>query len=369
MIIRIKSLLALALLLILVAGCELQREETAFVLPTLAVLPTLTPSATLTATPTPTDTPTATATATQTATPSSTPTPTSTATQTATPTLTVTPSRTPTVTRTPLPTATPTATATLTLAPTLTPLPTATPDRPQIVSFQPGAGSVQANSTLILYYATLNADSARIEQLTQQGALVATYPVPPNGQFPIVLTANLGRVVVFRLVAIRAGNEVAQSVSIGVTCPIPWFFGDSFAPPDATCPQALGAAASGAYQPFERGLMIYVTANALNRIYGLQNEGNRYIAYVNGWDGTTINNTAAPTNFFIPQQMFNWVYYNTNAPIGAWNAQLGWALTNIDTSTRTIQFESGTGRFYIDVPGGIVYRFSGGDNGQWTRVR
>lgn len=376
MIIRVKSLLACAVLLLLIAGCEFQTPLATPVLPTVAVLPTLTPSATFTATPTPTNTPTATATATTTPTPTLTRTPTPTATRTPTltrtptATWTATPTATPTITRTPRPTRTPTRTPTFTPSATRTPSLTPTANVPQIISFQPSAANVQANTTIIFYYATVNADSARIEQLNQQGALIQSYPVPVSGQFPVLVQSTFGRVLVFRFVAVRGGAEVAQSVTIGVSCQIPWFFGDAIAPVDAGCPQSLAAAASGAFQPFERGVMIYVTASALNRVFTLQNDGSRYLAYINGWDGTTQNTSPAPSGLFIPQQMFNWVYYNTLSPNGlSWNSALGWATSNIDTNTRTVQYETGTGRFYIDAPGGVVYRFSGGDNGQWARIR
>jgi hypothetical protein len=249
--------------------------------------------------------------------------------------------------------------------PTITP----TPDVAVITSFTSSQGNIVAGNILVLNWTTTNADSARIDQLTPQGTLIQTYNIATNGQLPIVLQPTQGRVVIFRLVALRGGREVSQQISVGVTCAISWFFGDNNAPADAGCPQAIGASAPGAFQPFERGLMIYVSANGLNRIFGLQNDGARYIAYINGWDGVTLNPTPAPTNFFAPQQMFNWVYYNTNAPIGGWSQQLGWAVANIDTGNRTIQYEQNNGRFYIDAPGGAVYRFSGGDSGTWTRIR
>jgi hypothetical protein len=230
-------------------------------------------------------------------------------------------------------------------------------------------GSVPENTAVTLFWSTQNTDAVRLEQYNQQGALVQTYNLGMGGQLPVVLQATQGRIAIFRLVAVRGAQQVTQDISVGITCALPWFFGDQLAPPDAGCPQALGALAAGAFQPFERGSMIYVTANSLNRIYGLQNAENRYIAYLNEWDGTTIDTTPAPQGLFIPQQMFNWVYYNRLAPIGTWNTQLGWAIADINTDNRTIQYENLTGRFYIDGPGGLLFRFSGGDSGQWTRLR
>lgn len=365
-----KCIVLIVLAVGVLAGCELELQpQQVGELPTLAVLPSLTPTVTASITPSATATLTSTSTATSTATvtPSRTPTATNTATvtpsRTPSPTATFTPSRTPTVTRTftPIPTRTPTATATATL--------TATPDRPIIQQFQSSAATVQAGTTFQIFYAVANADAVRIEQLNPQGAVIQSFPAALTGSLPILAQPLTGRVNVYRLVASKAGVELSQSISVTITCAVPWFFGDQNAPADAGCPQALGASAPGAYQTFERGQMIYVTANGLNRVYGLQNDGSRYIAYPNTWDGTTINNTPAPPNLFIPQQMFNWIYYTTNAPIGAWSQQVGWATGNIDQSPRTIQFEGNSPRFYIDVPGGGIYRFSGGDSGTWQRIR
>lgn len=371
-----KCIVLIVLAVGVLTGCELELQpQQVGDLPTVAVLPSLTPTVTASITPSATATLTLTSTATSTATftPSRTPTATSTATvtpsRTSSPTATFTPSHTPRPTRTstatrtftPLPSRTPTATRTATA--------TATPDRPVIQQFQSSAATVQAGTTFQIFYAVANADAVRIEQLNPQGAVIQSFPAALTGSLPILAQPLTGRVSVYRLVASNAGVELTQSISVTITCAVPWFFGDQNAPADAGCPQALGASAAGAYQTFERGQMIYVTANGLNRVYGLQNDGSRYIAYPNTWDGTTINNNPAPSNLFIPQQMFNWIYYTTNAPIGAWSQQVGWATGNIDQSARTIQFEANSPRFYIDVPGGGVYRFSGGDSGQWQRIR
>ena len=43
-----------------------------------------------------------------------------------------------------------------------------------------------------------------------------------------------------------------------------------------------------------------------------------------------------------------------------------------ENAPRTIQWETavgGSNPFYIDAPDGAVYRFSGGDNGSWSRLR
>jgi hypothetical protein len=227
---------------------------------------------------------------------------------------------------------------------------------------------VQVNTTIVLTWQAI-ADSARIDQLNSQGAVTQTFPVSASGQLSVVIPGNTGQQVIYRLSAQRAGQEVSTSIPITITCAIQWFFGTPPAGSNVGCPTAVGAIAAGSYQPFERGFMIFTTANGLDKIYGLQTQDNRYIAYTDGWDGSTIVSSSPPGGLFAPQAMFNWAYFNTNAPVGAWNNAIGWATANINNDARTIQFEQNSLAFYMDAPGNIVFRFSGGDSGTWTRIK
>lgn len=347
----------LILVMLVMTACQPQAEETG-VLPTLAVLPSVTPTLTPTITPTPTNTDTPTPTLT--ATPTDTPTSTLTATVTNTPTITRTPTS--TLTLTPTETATPVATDTPTL--------TSTPNAPQIISFTSSVASGAANSTLLLSWSTV-ADTARIDQLNQQGAVTQTFPIAPTGELSVVLPGNLGKQVVYKLVALRGGLEVSQSIPIALLCSVGWFFGDQFAPPAAQCPTAVGAIATGAFQPFERGVMLYTNANGLNKVYALLNSSNSYSAITSGWDGSsqTPNFGSAPSGFKSPAEHFLWVYNTQLAPVGTWVQAMGWATGDLNKDNRTIQFEQGTNAIYIDAPGGAVYRLVGGDAGTWAKIK
>ncbi|MBZ0284414.1 MAG: hypothetical protein K8L97_26985 [Anaerolineae bacterium] len=344
--------------LLILAACQGDSAQVVE-LPTLAVLPTLEPSdtPTLTFTPSPTNTSTATLT------PTSTPSPTSTLTGTPTKTYT------PTVTYTPSLTHTPTATATFT--PTNTPVATSTPLAPQIIAFTASATNVAANSSVTLTWNAV-ADAARIDQLNQQGVVVQTFSIVPTGTLPVTVPAS-GKLVVYRLVAQRGGQEVTQSIAITVQCATGWFFGDQFAPADAGCPTAAGAVGPGAFQPFERGYMIYINANSLNTVYGMTTSDGRFISYPNGWDGVTTYSCWGTTGggLFAPQTMFAWMYCNTNTPIaiqGAWGQAVGLATSTINSDNRTIQYEDGTGAFYIDSPNGSVFRFVP-NTGAFTKIK
>lgn len=345
----------IGVLLILTGACSNDVQQVAEI-PTEFVLPSQTPSDTPTSTLTPTTTLTPTNTSTTTNTPTLTPTASVTA------SLTFTPSTTPTFTLTPTDTATNTPPA------SATPTATATSAQPQILSFTASTTTGAPGTSITLTWQSV-ADGARIEQLNTQGAIVqALGTVTPSGSLPVTLPSGQGNQVIYRLVAGRGGQEVSSSLPITLTCQISWFFGDQFAPAGSGCPTAVGTVASGAFQPFERGVMIFLASN--NKVYGLQNQNNQFLAYTSTWDGTTTYNCAGtpPGGLFAAQGVLDWAYCNTLGSGGLWKDLLGWASTNIDGSTRTFQL-SDTGAFFIDAPGGAVYRFSGGDSGTWIKVK
>ncbi len=405
---RVYPLLLLVSALFL-ASCDLTQPEPTVIIPTIIQLPTITATFTPSITPTFTETPTATLTFTPTVTPSSTPTltrtltltpsstftasatATSTASQTSTASRTPFPTDTPTFTptatpsRTQTPSRTPTRTRTPTLTPSITPsltptdLPTLTPTiaQPSILFFGVTPPQVTANST-VLFSWQASGDFARIEQLNAQGFTAQVFQVPVTGQYSLVVPGTSDRIMRFRLVVTRAGIEISQNAEVRVSCAISYFFGDNLIPPNAACPAAASSVVGGAYQPFQYGSMLHINGNVsgvtLNKVYGLiaSDLNFPYAGWNNGWDGVTIRTDSPPSGLLSPQGVFNWAYYNTLAPIGGWNTALGWASGNIDTNSRTVQFEGSVGGnspFYIDAPGGVVYRFSGGDSGTFTRIR
>jgi hypothetical protein len=230
---------------------------------------------------------------------------------------------------------------------------------------------VQANSSVTLTWNAI-ADTARIDQLNQQGAVVQTFTVVPVGQLPVTVPGNTGKVVVYRLAVQRAGQEVTLSVAINIQCAVSWFFGDQFAPANTPCPAGPSATGGARFQQFERGYMFTVGANNLNMVYGLVNQDNRYIGYSIGWNQTTPIYSCygtPPAGKFAPVTVFDWTFCNTNPPVatGTWIDALGWGTADINTNQRTIQFEQDTGGFFVDSPVG-VFRLSGPSTSVWVKV-
>ena len=348
-------MIILVFILFLIAACDQAAEEA---VPTLAILPSPTASDT------PTNTPPATATNTPTATRTPTSTQTPTSTKTFTPTVSVTASVTATSSLTPTFTETPTPTATQT--PTLS----ATPLLPTITVFDANKTSAAPGEQVTLRWES-NSDSARIERLDAQGGVLETIPVPTSGT-QIFNMPQQGPSAIFRLVAIRGANQVDLTVSVAVSCVNAWFFGNEFAPSGAGCPAGPALTVVGGFQPFQSGLTIHFVVNAENRVCGLQNDGSAYLCYTNGWDGSTITPYTAPAGLFPPEQIFNWLYSNTNASAGVWSNKLGWATANINTNPITIQFDSQQ-QVYVNTIQGVYYlpnsTGAGTWAGQWQKIK
>ena len=345
----------LAILLILLAGivaCQPQAEEA---LPTLAGLPTELPSNT------PTDTPTFTVT------PSPTTTLTPTITRTPTSTWTAIPSATSTFTLTPTPSVT--ATFTLTFTPSASPTFTLTPTSvlPIINNFSANVTTAQAGSQINLRWDAVG-DSFRIERLDSQGGVQETFGgLTATGTLSVTLPTT-GTSAIYRLTAERGGLSDSFSVPITLSCITPWFYGDTFAPSGIGCPAGPAQTLTGAFQPFQTGVMIHYTDGVQNRVCGLQVENMAYLCYQNGWDGSTITPDSPPAGFFSPKQMFNWAYYNTNASGGLWNTKIGWGTTDIDGNPITLQMDS-QNRLFLGTPQGVYYLNGNVNSGVWTKIK
>jgi hypothetical protein len=231
------------------------------------------------------------------------------------------------------------------------------------------------NGTNVTLFWQAEGDVGRVEQLNANAAVVATYPIVPiQQQITVPVVGAGGTQIFFRLIVERNFQQtISNPVPITVICVASWFFGDQFAPPNAGCPSAGAITTTGAFQRFERGFMIHLGGSGFNRVIAAQDQNALFFSLNNAWDGSTIRTESVPPGLFLPQQMFNWAYFNTLAPLGqTWNASLGWAITDFAAGNRTIQYESGsssTSAFYVDSADGAVYRFSGGDAGTWTRIR
>lgn len=333
-------------LLFLLAACS--TPTPVVVVPTLAVLPSATETPTPTETLTPTETPI----------PTETPTPPPTATFTVSPSSTYTETATYTATMT----FTPSLTITDTITPTFTLTPTDTPDLPMLGDLALLAASVTVLPPEIRYGTGTLTALAQIRALTPDNATpgigvpptavpagtmaLVTLPPPPDAAacaYPP--PGNLNNMF--------ASDPTLQPL---LGCPVG-------APPIPTLTQA-------AWQPFERGFMIYLQGSP-GSIYVISNDARfrRFDdTFVSGVDPES-SGEAPPPGLVEPVRGFGKVWRN-NADV---RAMLGWALQQEQGDTASVQlfargraiFLPGYGQTYFlfDDPtfmGGGTWRMVGG---------
>ena len=335
--------LKIFILMLLLAACS--TPTPVVVVPTLAVLPTVTETAIPSETLTPTET----------AIPSDTSTP------PPTPTFTVSPSSTytETATHTQTPTFTPSLTITDTITPTFSLTPTDTPDLPMLGDLALLAANVTVLPPEIRYGTGTLTALAQIRALTPSNATpgigVPPTEVQPGTPVLVTLPPPQTTTCVYpppgNLNAMFASDPTLQAL---LGCPVG-------APPIPTITQS-------AWQPFERGFMIYLQGSP-SSIYAITNDGRfrRFDdTFVSGVDPES-GGESPPPGLLEPVRGFGKVW-RSNADI---RALLGWATQAERGDTASLQpFERGRAIF---LPGyGQTYflfddaTFTGG--GTWRMV-
>jgi hypothetical protein len=164
------------------------------------------------------------------------------------------------------------------------PLPTATrvlnPNAPRIEYFEAGSDQLSPGGELTLYWSIRNVDSAVIYRLNEEGQRTLTYNIPPDGTRAVTIPESERGRVDYLLIAGEGSQQVTQTISIPILCPITWFF----LPPPEECPSAEAQPATVTEQMFERGRLIHLSDS--NRIYALFNDGREpgWTDYANIYD-------------------------------------------------------------------------------------
>jgi len=131
-----------------------------------------------------------------------------------------------------------------------------------------------------------------------------------------------------------------QNIQIAVECQFTWFAGDN-----PGCPLTPPTNPMIAYQPFERGFMLWIEPE----IWVFFGDGTGYIL-PDTWDGSpVIWNEAPPTDLFQPERGFGWLWTQN----GYINARLGWATAPEQGFTTTLQ----SGAFQTPFASGMSYAF------------
>jgi hypothetical protein len=142
------------------------------------------------------------------------------------------------------------------------------PNAPRIEFFTADSVSASPGGEVTLFWSTRNVERAVIYRLDQNGQRTLTYNIPPDGSETVSIRSGERGKVDFVIVVGEGSQQVEQTISIPILCPIVWFF----QPPPEECPSGEAQPSSVVEQAFERGRMIYLSEN--NRVYALFNDGN-----------------------------------------------------------------------------------------------
>ncbi len=155
----------------------------------------------------------------------------------------------------------------------------------------------------------------RIERLTEYGAVSAETILdqqPATGTAPFTLPADYIQTASFQISAYNAaGQETIQTATVNITCP----FRNTL---DTPCPITQAEGVATAFQPLERGLMIW--RGDTRKIYVMYNDGT-WQEFNDTWvEGQTTGGDSAPSGLFKPERGFGKVWFEIGG-VGV----LGWA--------------------------------------------
>lgn len=203
----------------------------------------------------------------------------------------------------------------------------------------------------------IDAETARIDRLNATGTVVETIPITPeqligSRQFTVPQTNEAS--LLYRLVAIRGGEEIRATVSIRLTpaCEFDWFFANP--PQGINCPLDAPTTGTLSFQRFQGGFMFRLRIGAVDAICGLQTARSTYTctdyrAY------TETPPVTPPGGLFEPGSDVEYAFYRTNGQGGPWylDTVLGWGIEDIQpASSVSVQYGNNE-KLYVQLPIGI----------------
>ncbi len=222
---------------------------------------------------------------------------------------------------------------------------------PVIDYFRSNIDPADPGDTITLSWATRHGSQTILYTLMATGQLGSFWEVPPVGTMTFAIPETSRNGVSFLLVS--AAGDAVNSVSLTVvlTCPDVWFFTPA---PDG-CPGTPPLASAGAYQPFERGQMVWVEATG--QIVVLFNgPPTRWRAFQDSWrEGDPVDDPSLtpPAGLFQPRRGFGLVWRRETGL----RDDIGWA-TVPESGFQTVWQRDSRPKyneFYLRAPDGRVW--------------
>lgn len=236
---------------------------------------------------------------------------------------------------------------------------------PRIEFFRADSTVVEPGGSVTLFWSIRGVSNAVIYQLDNRGERSLVYNIPPDGSETITTRSRDRGQINFLLVVGEGANQVEQQISVGLACPIEWFFEPS---PEA-CPNDEAEETSITLQNFERGRMIYVEST--DTVYALMNDlrspawiaiANRYDPAIHPAFDESFERALVGTGFYQPRGRLGFVWRGNDAI----RNRLGNAIEEAVTFTGSIQTApdplSGENNIFLSSNDGtIIELLPGGD--------
>jgi len=191
---------------------------------------------------------------------------------------------------------------------------------PEVLSFFVTPPEVERGGAVSVYWNVINARAVLVARLNAAGDPVEFYSNPAlAGTWLLSLPERYVDSATFYLLAAGADEQVIERyATVRVQCPYTYFFGEAR---DAGCPRSGALEVSGAYQPFERGFMIW--RGDTRQIFVFFNDTGRSLVVPDTWvEGEPLNILSQPpAGLYAPERGFGKVWLNTVEIMNG----LGWA--------------------------------------------
>ena len=221
--------------------------------------------------------------------------------------------------------------------------------QPEVLSFMVTPNEVDRGGAINVYWNVINARAVLVSRLNNDRQPVEFFVNPAlAGTWVLTLPEQVADRATFQLHIVGPDDTVMQrEMSVNVRCPYTYFFGSD---PNAGCPQSGLLEVQAAYQPFERGFMIW--RGDTRQIYVFSNAtGQSYVVPDTWTENETIDIAAQPpAGLYAPERGFAKVWLNQ---VDVMNG-LGWATGPEMPYSMRVQASADGERTYLAVPDGRV---------------
>jgi hypothetical protein len=187
-----------------------------------------------------------------------------------------------------------------------------------------------------LTWASVAATTAVLYRMEPGGPIAEWWDVAPSGTFTYTIGLSQRNFLSFALfVQDNEGLSAGQYRQIPLTCPDTWFF----TPAPGGCPGGPALFAAGAEQPFERGFMVWVEAEAtITVLFNDDQFSPRWAIYNDTWEeGDPLCDPGpVPPGRLQPQRGFGQVWCEQSDV----QSRLGWATESESSYTTAVQSSS-----------------------------